>query len=426
MINLVYEHEWKPNIWFPKITGYSEIDIHRCEKYKRQIPWILQIFLDDINIISPDEIDSVDSFVYPILMQEPYVQIRTLIANHHDDFGLWSHIHPKVVESLRNGKGIVLIDATMEPINPYDMEQVQESLKDCSQYPNDTIYLNISDQRFVDNVKYHCFPSFLEIHFCSRHLYDVHDTFLPDLNQPNKTFRYKAPLDYEHPDHPDILNILDPINYDPKRYLLLNKRADKHLGAVFINYLLDTHDLLKEGLVSLDYQGDTVPELIEELKYSTNDNRFERFSVKELKTARDTTTDDYIIISKGHEVTRFNLVVEAYFSNNVIDWPLITEKTWRNVALEKLFVIIGQKDTLKWFHQLGYKSFHPHIDETYDQITRDFDRIMRSFKEIKRLIEMSDTDFDNLESSCADVFTHNQKNFEMRLRKLRKFLDSVL
>ena len=421
MINLVYDHDWKPNVWFPKVTGYLEKDIHYCRNYDRQIPWILQVFIDDVNIISPNDIDTVDSFIYPVLMQEPYIQIRTLQQNHHDDFGFWSLVNPKVVEALRNGKGKVLVDATMEPVNSYDMQQLVDSLKDCSQYPNDRIHLNISDQRFIDNVNYHCFPSFLEIHFCSRHLHDVHDTFTLDSKEPNKRVRYRPPFDYEHPKHPDVQGLTD--NYEAKRYLLLNKRVDKHLGAVFINYLLDSYNLLKDGLVSLDYQGDTIPDLYEELKDTTNDNRFHRIIINQLKTAKDYTTDDFLTISKAHEATRFNLVVEAYFSDNVIDWPLITEKTWRNVASEKLFVVVGQKDTLKWFHQLGYKSFHPVINETYDQITSDFDRIMRAFKEIKRLIEMSDGEFDDLESSCKPIFTHNQKNFEERIRRLWSFLN---
>ena len=67
--------------------------------------------------------------------------------------------------------------------------------------------------------------------------------------------------------------------------------------------------------------------------------------------------------------------------------------------------------------------FHPLINETYDQITSDFDRIMRSFQEIKRLIEMSDTEFNELESTCAHIFTHNQKNFEQRIRRLWSFLN---
>ena len=113
MINLVYDHDWKPNIWFPKITGYRIKDIHYCEDFDRQIPWILQFFQPDLNIISPNEIDTVDSFIYPVLMQEPYIQIRTLQQNHHEDFGFWSLVNPKVLEAIRNGKGRVLVDATM-------------------------------------------------------------------------------------------------------------------------------------------------------------------------------------------------------------------------------------------------------------------------------------------------------------------------
>lgn len=421
MINLVYDHDWKPNIWFPKVTGYRIKDIHYCEDFDRQIPWILQFFQPDLNIISPNEIDTVDSFIYPVLMQEPYIQIRTLQQNHHEDYGFWSLVNPKVLEALRNGKGRVLVDATMEPINSYDMQQLVESLKDCSQFPNDKIHLNVSDQRFVDNKNIHCFPSFLEIHFCCRHLHDIHDKFMYSPDEPNKLFRYKPPLDYEHPKHPDIKGLID--GYDSKRYLLLNKRADKHLGAVFINYLLDSYNLLKDGLVSLDYQGDTIPELYEELKHTTNDNRFERLSIDQLKTAKSTTTDEFLTISKAHAATRFNLAIEAYFSDNVIDWPLITEKIWRNVASEKLFVVIGQKNSLKWFQQLGYKSFHPFINETYDQITSDYSRIMRAFKEAVRLIEMSEEEFDELENSCKDIIQHNHDNFEKRCLELRKFLD---
>ena len=32
MIPLVYEHDWKPNIWFPNTTGYDIKDILRNKK----------------------------------------------------------------------------------------------------------------------------------------------------------------------------------------------------------------------------------------------------------------------------------------------------------------------------------------------------------------------------------------------------------
>ena len=75
--------------------------------------------------------------------------------------------------------------------------------------------------------------------------------------------------------------------YPKKRYSLFNKRVDKHLGAVFINYLLDKHNLLKDGLVSLDDQGDTIPELFESLKHMTNDDSFKDLKLKPLESAKE-------------------------------------------------------------------------------------------------------------------------------------------
>ena len=119
----------------------------------------------------------------------------------------------------------------------------------------------------------------------------------------------------------------------------------------------------------------------------------------------------------------FNLVIEAYFSDNVIDWPLITEKIWRNIACKKPFVVIGQKDTLKWFNQLGYQSFHPMINETYDQTSSDYERFMRAFIEAKKVIESSSSEMKSLLNDCEPIFLHNQKNFENRVLDLREFLD---
>jgi hypothetical protein len=423
MIKLVYEHKWKPNIWFPNLTGHLENDIHYCHFYKRQIPWMLQFFLPDIRLITPSQIDSVDSFIYPVLMQEPYLQIRTLINNSHEDFGFWSYVDERVVESLRQGKGRIIIDATMEPPNRYDMEQLIEALKDCSQYPNDKIHINISDQRFVDHERIHCFPSFLELHFCARHMYDPHNTFTLEVKGKNKQMRFNIPIDYESPHNPDIDYNFD---YPKKRYALLNKRTDKHLGAVFINTLLSQNNLLKDGLVSVDFQGQTLPELYESLKDTTNDSRFADISINVLKDGKTHTTDDFLVISKVMEAIDFNLVVEAYFSNNVIDWPLITEKVWRNVASKKPFVVIGQQNTLKWFKQLGYESFHPFINETYDQVENDYNRIMRAFIEAKRLIELSQEKMDLLLNDCEPIFLHNQKNFENRVVNLREFIDDKI
>ena len=57
--------------------------------------------------------------------------------------------------------------------------------------------------------------------------------------------------------------------------------------------------------------------------------------------------------------------------------------------------MIGQRHTLKKFHSLGYKSFHPWINESYDA-KGDKSRFHYAFVEIQKLITMSE---ENLRSS---------------------------
>lgn len=424
MINLVYEHEWKPNVWFPITSGINEHDIHWCPEYQRSIPWMFQFFLPDIKIISPADIDTVDSFIYPVLMQEPFLQIRALASNHHEDFGFWSMIDERVIDSIRSGKGCIVIDATMEPPNSSDLQQALNGLNDCSLFPNDKIYLNISDQRYVDNKRTHCFPSFLELHFCARHLYDPHNTFVMDIKGKNKQYRYNIPLDYENPNHTTIADY--EFEYPKKRYLLLNKRVDKHVGAVFINFLLDRYEQLKDGLVSLDFKGEHLLTVFDNLKHDTNDTKFDEMLLEPLMTAHDNTTDEFLIISQAMKAIDFNIVVEAYFSDNVIDWPLITEKIWRNIASDKIFVVIGQFNTLKWFQQLGYQSFHPLINESYDNERSDYKRIMLAYVEIDKLIRLSQDEMDQLKVKCEPIFRHNEDNFEKRVLELREWIDDKI
>ena len=56
MIPLIYEHDWKPNVWFPNVTGYDTQDILR-DKYYRQIPSLLQQ-CEDLYIFKPFDISN--------------------------------------------------------------------------------------------------------------------------------------------------------------------------------------------------------------------------------------------------------------------------------------------------------------------------------------------------------------------------------
>ena len=63
---------------------------------------------------------------------------------------------------------------------------------------------------------------------------------------------------------------------------------------------------------------------------------------------------------------------------------------------------------------MGYKTFHPHINELYDSLS-DRDRVFGAFFEIKKLIDMTDEEFAIFEEKLAPIHEHNHKNFQRRV-----------
>ena len=85
----------------------------------------------------------------------------------------------------------------------------------------------------------------------------------------------------------------------------------------------------------------------------------------------------------------------------------ITEKTVKPLAFGLCFVMIGCYRFLNHLRRLGFKTFHPHIDESYDQIKDRDSRIETAFKAFRKFI-MEDKDFDALQKICD----HNRKHLK--------------
>lgn len=67
----------------------------------------------------------------------------------------------------------------------------------------------------------------------------------------------------------------------------------------------------------------------------------------------------------------------------------ISEKTFKPIAAMQPFIVLGSKDTLKYLRKLGYKSFHPYIDESYDTMS-DEDRFSAVINAIQKIEQIED------------------------------------
>ena len=59
----------------------------------------------------------------------------------------------------------------------------------------------------------------------------------------------------------------------------------------------------------------------------------------------------------------------------------ISEKTWKPIMVGHPFIMVGNKNNLKFLKDLGYKTFDKWIDESYDDI-EDENYCEDSFKNI--------------------------------------------
>jgi hypothetical protein len=86
----------------------------------------------------------------------------------------------------------------------------------------------------------------------------------------------------------------------------------------------------------------------------------------------------------------------------------ISEKTFKPLACCQPFVILGSRHSLKYLQKMGFKTFHPFIDESYDDLN-DEDRFRAVAKAIKKIQMIEDKV--SWYESMRDILEHNQKLF---------------
>ena len=121
----------------------------------------------------------------------------------------------------------------------------------------------------------------------------------------------------------------------------------------------------------------------------------------------------------------FSIVNETIFygsssssTNNLSHQPnaeyssvFASEKIFKCLALKHPFVVFGRPGFIKGLHKLGFKTFSPYIDESYDDIVDDDERFNKIFNEIDRLINLSDDEWVELLRNIEPILEYNHYLF---------------
>jgi hypothetical protein len=86
----------------------------------------------------------------------------------------------------------------------------------------------------------------------------------------------------------------------------------------------------------------------------------------------------------------------------------LSEKTWKPIGHLQPFIMVNKPGALKELHRLGFKTFTPFINESYDDIQNDTERMEFIYSEIMRLNSLSFEEIHEWYKSIWDILIYNR------------------
>jgi hypothetical protein len=125
---------------------------------------------------------------------------------------------------------------------------------------------------------------------------------------------------------------------------------------------------------------------------------------------------DATVHGHAYRDTYFSLVTETVFS---YPYSFRTEKIWKPVAIGHPWIAVANRGFYRDMHKMGFKTFNHVIDESFDTIENNQDRIERIAQVVEDLCQQ---DLASFYQACQEVCKYNQELYaEYRHRVTREF-----
>jgi len=128
------------------------------------------------------------------------------------------------------------------------------------------------------------------------------------------------------------------------------------------------------------------------------------------------TWGDIYLRAEPYADTYFSLVTETVY---MYPYSFRTEKTWKPISIGHPFVIAANTGYYRDLHNLGFQTFGHLIDETFDQIDDNQQRIERTAEVVEDLCQQ---DLVKFAEECYNVCKYNLEHFaEMSINVRKEF-----
>ena len=208
-----------------------------------------------------------------------------------------------------------------------------------------------------------------------------------------------------------------------KKFICLNRRWRLHRPLMMT--LLHDKRLLSKGHISFgqsDFPMDTWDLKWREMEtyYQGHDEILQILDRNHnVKTLPDLYLDTVDLVTNRadpedtidpyYETTYFSVVNETtYHTKPGYDSaPFFSEKIFKAIAMRHPFIVATVPNSLQYLKKMGYQTFAPLIDETYDSIEDDGDRMIAIVDEIEKLCDLKGPALDHFLINCKLICEHN-------------------
>ena len=262
------------------------------------------------------------------------------------------------------------------------------------------------------------------------------------LNTGKEKFKYASMIEFEFSVQSDYFGMFDPkggaggFTFNtleskpyPKKYLNFNRRWRLH--RPLLTALLKCVDRLDDGYVSLSLADDSrgwdteLDYIVHEAElFHTGVGAVLHHNKSKIANIGNLTLDkpDLSINQAALEITKeiqhmyentyFSVVSETIFFTDYWGWEdscFLSEKIFKAILFRHPFVLVATPHTLKHLRAIGYKTYSPVIDESYDSVEDNYERLIAITKEIDRLCKLKGEALDDYLKYCKEIADHNYK-----------------
>lgn len=215
-------------------------------------------------------------------------------------------------------------------------------------------------------------------------------------------------------------NFYVPPKTPKKHFLCLMRRDSKNRRLT--NYLLHHKNIHQYGIVShlrITEGKELSKELLRDEINSMN--KFQSFNYEDFTSFalqkhfigfeylenKGEAAHSYPLHQKLSQNILFEIISETDSQKNLF----LSEKTFKAILNKNPFILLGNRFLLKYLRYLGFKTFHPVIDESYDSIPGNYKRFEKALSTAEDLCKLSLVDCEKKLSVLQEICEHNYNHF---------------